>query len=178
MWFYGCLKGLSEEKVKAELDNLLEDVGLLHKRHEQTKNLSGKTTNCKNSIKNVRLCPFPLFVCVYLSGGMQRKLSVAIAFVGGSKVVVLDEPTAGVDPYSRRGIWDLLLKYRKGIYQISQNVFDLKNLREEKTLQTFFLNQTEPSSCPLTTWTRQSCWGTGSPSFPRGSYAAADHHSS
>lgn len=48
---------------------------------------------------------------------MQRKLSVAIAFVGGSKVVVLDEPTAGVDPYSRRGIWDLLLKYRKGTGQ-------------------------------------------------------------
>lgn len=45
---------------------------------------------------------------------MQRKLSVAIAFVGGSKVVVLDEPTAGVDPYSRRSIWELLLKYRKG----------------------------------------------------------------
>ncbi|KAM6921905.1 phospholipid-transporting ATPase ABCA1 [Xenentodon cancila] len=86
VWFYGCLKGLSEEQVKAELNTLLEDVGLLHKRHEQTKNLSG---------------------------GMQRKLSVAIAFVGGSKVVVLDEPTAGVDPYSRRGIWDLLLKYRK-----------------------------------------------------------------
>uniref|UniRef100_A0A3Q3W3E5 P-type phospholipid transporter n=1 Tax=Mola mola TaxID=94237 RepID=A0A3Q3W3E5_MOLML len=86
VWFYGCLKGLSEEEVKSELDTLLDDVGLLHKRHEQTKNLSG---------------------------GMQRKLSVAIAFVGGSKVVVLDEPTAGVDPYSRRGIWDLLLKYRK-----------------------------------------------------------------
>ncbi|XP_060933642.1 phospholipid-transporting ATPase ABCA1 [Limanda limanda] len=86
VWFYGCLKGLSEEEVNAELDTLLENVGLLHKRHEQTKNLSG---------------------------GMQRKLSVAIAFVGGSKVVVLDEPTAGVDPYSRRGIWDLLLKYRK-----------------------------------------------------------------
>ncbi|XP_074524779.1 phospholipid-transporting ATPase ABCA1 isoform X2 [Halichoeres trimaculatus] len=86
VWFYGCMKGLSEEEVKDELDTLLEDVGLLHKRHEQTKNLSG---------------------------GMKRKLSVAIAFVGGSKVVVLDEPTAGVDPYSRRGIWDLLLKYRK-----------------------------------------------------------------
>lgn len=55
---------------------------------------------------------------VSLSGGMQRKLSVAIAFVGGSKVVVLDEPTAGVDPYSRRGIWDLLLKYRKGTGQM------------------------------------------------------------
>lgn len=45
---------------------------------------------------------------------MQRKLSVAIAFVGGSRVVILDEPTAGIDPYSRRSIWELLLKYRKG----------------------------------------------------------------
>ncbi|XP_008277592.1 ATP-binding cassette sub-family A member 1 [Stegastes partitus] len=86
VWFYGRMKGLSEEQVNAELETLLDDVGLLHKRHDQTRNLSG---------------------------GMQRKLSVAIAFVGGSKVVVLDEPTAGVDPYSRRGIWDLLLKYRK-----------------------------------------------------------------
>lgn len=48
-------------------------------------------------------------------GGMQRKLSVALAFVGGSKVVILDEPTAGVDPYARRGIWDLLLQYRSGL---------------------------------------------------------------
>uniref|UniRef100_A0A8B9GST9 P-type phospholipid transporter n=1 Tax=Astyanax mexicanus TaxID=7994 RepID=A0A8B9GST9_ASTMX len=86
VWFYGHMKGMSSSEVKKEMASLLEDVGLTHKRHEQTKNLSG---------------------------GMQRKLSVAIAFIGGSKVVILDEPTAGVDPYSRRGIWDLLLKYRK-----------------------------------------------------------------
>lgn len=49
-----------------------------------------------------------------LSGGMKRKLSVALAFVAGSKVVILDEPTAGVDPYARRGIWDLLLYYKSG----------------------------------------------------------------
>ena len=49
---------------------------------------------------------------------MKRKLSVAIAFVGDSKVVILDEPTAGVDPYARRSIWDLLLKYRKGAVSI------------------------------------------------------------
>ena len=49
-----------------------------------------------------------------LSGGMQRKLSVAIAFVGGSRTVILDEPTAGVDPYARRAIWDLLVKYKPG----------------------------------------------------------------
>ena len=46
---------------------------------------------------------------------MQRKLSVAIAFVGGSNIVILDEPTAGVDPYAQRGIWDLLLKYKQGL---------------------------------------------------------------
>jgi len=45
---------------------------------------------------------------------MKRKLSVALAFIAGSKVVILDEPTAGVDPYARRGIWDLLLHYKTG----------------------------------------------------------------
>ena len=54
------------------------------------------------------------FIPSYLSGGMLRKLSIAIAFVGGSKTVILDEPTSGVDPHSRRSIWDLLVKYKKG----------------------------------------------------------------
>lgn len=49
-----------------------------------------------------------------LSGGMKRKLSLAIAFLGQSRTVVLDEPTSGVDPCSRRGLWDILLKYREG----------------------------------------------------------------
>ncbi|CAN8201484.1 unnamed protein product [Coccothraustes coccothraustes] len=87
VWFYGRLKGLSEQRVQEEMEQLLQDTGLPHKRREQTRNLSG---------------------------GMQRKLSVAIAFVGGSRVVILDEPTAGVDPFSRRSIWELLLKYRRG----------------------------------------------------------------
>ena len=37
-----------------------------------------------------------------LSGGQRRKLSVAIAFLGNPAVVFLDEPTSGMDPYSRR----------------------------------------------------------------------------
>ncbi|XP_054847700.1 ATP-binding cassette sub-family A member 13 [Eublepharis macularius] len=49
-----------------------------------------------------------------LSGGMKRRLSVAISFIGNSKTVVLDEPTSGVDPCSRRRIWDILLKYKAG----------------------------------------------------------------
>ncbi len=51
-----------------------------------------------------------------LSGGMKRKLSIGIAFIGGSQTVILDEPTAGVDPWSRREIWDLILKYKIGQY--------------------------------------------------------------
>ena len=57
--------------------------------------------------------------CLPTSGGMKRKLSVAIAFVGNVKTVILDEPTAGVDPYSRRSIWELLLKYKEGKVKIN-----------------------------------------------------------
>ena len=39
-----------------------------------------------------------------LSGGQRRKLSVALAFVGDPAVVILDEPTSGMDPYSRRWV--------------------------------------------------------------------------
>ncbi|XP_008580998.1 PREDICTED: ATP-binding cassette sub-family A member 13-like, partial [Galeopterus variegatus] len=49
-----------------------------------------------------------------LSGGLRRKLSLGIAFLGTSRTVVLDEPTSGVDPCSRRSLWDILLKYREG----------------------------------------------------------------
>lgn len=49
-----------------------------------------------------------------LSGGMKRKLCVAIALCGNTKIVMLDEPTSGMDPTSRRSLWDLLLKEKKG----------------------------------------------------------------
>lgn len=64
-----------------------------------------------------------------LSGGMQRKLSVAIAFVGGSRTVILDEPTAGVDPYARRAIWDLLVKYKNGkcLFNKYKYFFEMRN---------------------------------------------------
>ncbi|XP_055947316.1 ATP-binding cassette sub-family A member 2-like isoform X3 [Argiope bruennichi] len=84
LWFYASLKG---SDLAEEMDKMIQDLNLPLKRHSKVS---------------------------VLSGGMKRKLSVAIAFVGGSRVVILDEPTAGVDPYSRRAIWDLILKYKSG----------------------------------------------------------------
>ncbi|XP_073095223.1 ATP-binding cassette sub-family A member 13 [Manis javanica] len=77
----------TQSELRQHVDKTLQDVELMQHRHKQT--------------------------CV-LSGGMKRKLCIGIAFVGPSRTVVLDEPTSGVDPCSRRGIWDILLKYRQG----------------------------------------------------------------
>ncbi|XP_041362811.1 ABC transporter A family member 1-like isoform X2 [Gigantopelta aegis] len=49
-----------------------------------------------------------------LSGGQKRKLSVAIALIGDPKMLILDEPTAGMDPYSRRHLWSLLKNSKEG----------------------------------------------------------------
>lgn len=86
LYFYARLKMSDPVAIQTEIDTMITHVGLPHKRHEKAANLSG---------------------------GMQRKLSVAIAYIGGAKVVLLDEPTAGVDPWARRGIWNLLIRFRK-----------------------------------------------------------------
>ena len=47
-----------------------------------------------------------------LSGGQKRRLSVAMAFAGGSEVIILDEPTSGMDTSARRYIWEMLKNYK------------------------------------------------------------------
>jgi ATP-binding cassette, subfamily A (ABC1), member 3 len=47
-----------------------------------------------------------------LSGGQKRKVQLAMAFTGGSKVCCIDEASSGLDPVSRRKIWDILLSER------------------------------------------------------------------
>ncbi|KNC74475.1 hypothetical protein SARC_12980, partial [Sphaeroforma arctica JP610] len=48
--------------------------------------------------------------CGTYSGGNKRKLSTAMALIGDPGVVFLDEPTTGVDPKTRRFLWDVLIK--------------------------------------------------------------------
>ncbi|ELU18493.1 hypothetical protein CAPTEDRAFT_149677 [Capitella teleta] len=86
--FYSDLKSsASKKEKKQEVHEFLDLVGLRSSMH-------------------VRACQ--------LSGGQKRRLSVALAFIGGSKVIILDEPTSGIDPAARRSIWDLIVRHRQG----------------------------------------------------------------
>jgi energy-coupling factor transporter ATP-binding protein EcfA2 len=49
-----------------------------------------------------------------LSGGNQRKLSAALALVGGPRIVYLDEPSTGVDAATRRHLWQIIRSNRRG----------------------------------------------------------------
>ncbi|KFP09539.1 ATP-binding cassette sub-family A member 3, partial [Egretta garzetta] len=85
--FYAGLKGYPPSKCPEEISHILRILNLEDKRRSLTK---------------------------ALSGGMKRKLSIGIALIGDSKasVVMLDEPTSGMDPASRRATWDLLQQQR------------------------------------------------------------------
>jgi ABC-2 type transport system ATP-binding protein len=47
-------------------------------------------------------------VAATYSGGMQRRLDLAMTLVGHPRIIFLDEPTAGLDPRSRRGLWQII----------------------------------------------------------------------
>ncbi len=63
-------------------------------------------------IKDVDLVAHRNTMAKNLSGGNRRKLSVGIALIGGSKFVLLDEPTAGMDLSARRKLWNMLKAYK------------------------------------------------------------------
>lgn len=81
-----CSGFASEEQIEGEVSTMLHMMDLTH-------------------LQNRLSCE--------LSGGLQRRLCVGLSFIGGSKLIILDEPTSSVDPVARRQIWDLVLKYRK-----------------------------------------------------------------
>ncbi|XP_059123759.1 phospholipid-transporting ATPase ABCA3-like [Peromyscus eremicus] len=86
LYFYCRVKGVPQKVYLEETNNMLSTFNLLEKHDAFSKSLSG---------------------------GMKRKLAIIIALIGGSKVVILDEPTSGMDPASRRATWDLLQAYKQ-----------------------------------------------------------------
>lgn len=73
--------------------------------------------------------------CGTYSGGNKRKLSTCISFIGQPNCILLDEPTSGVDPVSKRELWDLIeqIKSEKqtGIILTSHSMDECEALCDE-----------------------------------------------
>jgi ATP-binding cassette subfamily A (ABC1) protein 3 len=52
-------------------------------------------------------------ICKDLSGGQKRKLCIALALLSGGKIIILDEPTSGMDIIAKKKLWDFLKNYQK-----------------------------------------------------------------
>jgi ABC-type multidrug transport system ATPase subunit len=83
--FYGRLKGLSGQELEDDIIEKLEQVQLLEVRNK----MAGE-----------------------YSGGMKRRLCVAIALIGSPKIILLDEPTTGLDIGAKRNLWNVIKKVR------------------------------------------------------------------
>ncbi len=61
-----------------------------------------------------------------LSGGQKQRLAVATALVANPKILFLDEPTTGLDPQSRRQLWDIVRQFqqRKGTVMLTTHYMD------------------------------------------------------
>jgi ATP-binding cassette subfamily A (ABC1) protein 3 len=49
-----------------------------------------------------------------LSGGTKRRLSIAMALIGDSQILIMDEPTTGLDPVVREDVWKIIKECKKG----------------------------------------------------------------
>jgi ABC-2 type transport system ATP-binding protein len=68
-----------------------------------------------------------------LSGGMKRRLNMAIAMMHGPKILILDEPEAGVDPMSRVTLWEVVKEVKKqgtAILLVTHNLLETESLAD------------------------------------------------
>ncbi|OQR95862.1 ATP-binding Cassette (ABC) Superfamily, partial [Thraustotheca clavata] len=96
-------------------DVLYDELTVLEhlKLYAALKSIPSPAEQINSMIAEVGLTEKRNVMSAKLSGGQKRKLSVAIALLGKSQVVFLDEPTSGMDPYSRRFTWNVLQRNRE-----------------------------------------------------------------
>ena len=83
---FGNLHAMPKEKLKKNVDELLTELSL----SEDAKRRAGK-----------------------YSGGMMRRINLAMALVHDPEIAFLDEPTVGMDPQSRRAVWNFIKELKK-----------------------------------------------------------------
>jgi ABC-type multidrug transport system ATPase subunit len=79
LWFYGRIRGIEPKTLTERVEKLITQVGL--------SNFADRTSGT-------------------YSGGNKRKLSLAISLIGSPKVLLLDEPSSGMDPFARRQVYN------------------------------------------------------------------------
>ena len=84
--FFGVIYGLKGKKLKEKIDETLEIIGLKEKKNEIVKKFSG---------------------------GMKRRLNIGIAIIHNPKILIMDEPTVGIDAQSRNYIFEFIKKLNK-----------------------------------------------------------------
>jgi ABC-type multidrug transport system ATPase subunit len=92
----------------------------------------------KETLSTVMLTEHKQKKVKYLSGGMKRKLSLAMAIVTRPKVIILDEPTSGLDLESRKQIWELIkrIKVGRSIIMSSQHLEEADELADRICIMT------------------------------------------
>ncbi len=83
--YFGALYGLAGSRLAERIEHVLDRVGLVERRRDQVK---------------------------HYSGGMKRRLNLAVGLLHAPAVLLLDEPTVGVDPQSRHQIFELIRELR------------------------------------------------------------------
>lgn len=86
LYTYGRYFGLGRSWLKTKIEELLDFAQLQEKRNEKTEGLSG---------------------------GMQRRLAIARGLINNPEIVLLDEPTTGLDPQARHILWDRLFRLKE-----------------------------------------------------------------
>jgi ABC-2 type transport system ATP-binding protein len=104
--------GVVSQASTCDLDlTAFENMDIFGKYYEIPQKI--RRDRIENLLSVVNLTPRKNDLAATYSGGMRRRLELARGLINDPYILFLDEPTIGLDPQSRRTIWDLLLSIRK-----------------------------------------------------------------